>query len=99
MTTIQERVQKGIEFLNEARPGWIDEIDLDRLYLGSPCNCILGQLFERYTYGLDQCKLAIYDGDNLGFDVPIEEEQTTIDYDSLTKAWRQAIIELRAGSR
>jgi hypothetical protein len=44
MATIAERVARGAALLDEREPGWWQRIDLDRLDLGSPCRCVLGQL-------------------------------------------------------
>lgn len=36
---------RGAEFLDQRRPGWADEIDLDTLDLRSLDDCVLGQLY------------------------------------------------------
>lgn len=41
-------VQLGIEFLDANVPNWREQIDLDRLDLGSCQTCVLGQLFADY---------------------------------------------------
>lgn len=43
--TIAERVARGSAWLDEARPGWRDQISLDRIDLYSNERCILGQVF------------------------------------------------------
>lgn len=40
-----ERVKRGAALLDEKRPGWADEIDLDLLNLRSCTTCVLGQVF------------------------------------------------------
>lgn len=47
------RVEAGVEWLNENRPGWYNEIDLDRLDIYSEKRCIIGQLYGRYDYDVD----------------------------------------------
>jgi len=48
--SIQERVQAGVEWLNEQDDDihimspWYDRIDLERLEIRSECNCVLGIL-------------------------------------------------------
>jgi hypothetical protein len=37
-------VNRGVEFLDEHLPGWVEKIDLDTLDLAVPCMCVLGQL-------------------------------------------------------
>lgn len=39
------RVARGAALLDEKRPGWFNEIDLDDLMLASGRQCVLGQLF------------------------------------------------------
>lgn len=48
MTSISERVARGVEWLDVNRPGWVDAIDLERLLLSSPCDCVLGQIDGNY---------------------------------------------------
>ena len=52
MTTIAERVAAGAAFLDEHEPGWADRVNLKRLYIGSTCNCMLGQLRGEYLPGV-----------------------------------------------
>lgn len=42
--TISARVQAGAAWLDQHVPGWVADIDLNRLDLASPCRCILGQI-------------------------------------------------------
>lgn len=46
--SVAERVAAGAAWLDQNRPGWDDRIDLTRLILSSPCQCILGQLDGDY---------------------------------------------------
>ncbi len=48
------RVLKGASLLDAYfRMGaWRDDIDIDKLVMDDPFNCILGQLFNDYTSGL-----------------------------------------------
>jgi hypothetical protein len=43
--SITDDVARGMALLDEERPGWEAQIDLDRLELASDCGCILGQIF------------------------------------------------------
>ena len=43
--TIKARVARGVALLDRTLADWGERIDLDRLNLASPCNCILGQEF------------------------------------------------------
>jgi hypothetical protein len=88
MTAITERVERGAALLDERRPDWWREIDLDRLALKSPCNCVLGQIGERqygpstyslgrYSDGLDLMGLRPLDGRDYGFDMDIDPDAFT----------------------
>lgn len=53
MSTITERVARGAAWLDNARPNWFREIDLSRLVMTSPCECVIGQLFGDYNDFID----------------------------------------------
>lgn len=38
------RVRDGAALLDRLLPGWHDVVDVDSLWINSPCNCVLGQL-------------------------------------------------------
>ena len=40
----EERIKRGSEWLDKNHPGWVERIDLDSLYLGHNCRCVLGQI-------------------------------------------------------
>ena len=43
-------VIKGMEWLDRVKPGWEDSVDLRRLQVEVPVNCVLGQVFaEEFT--------------------------------------------------
>lgn len=49
MATIAERVQRGIDLLDEKGPkDWRDKIDITILSITSPLSCILGQTFGSF---------------------------------------------------
>lgn len=39
-----ERVHRGATLLDERRPGWAEQVDLARLDMASPWQCVLGQV-------------------------------------------------------
>lgn len=47
MTTrdMKTRVQRGAKLLDKEDPGWENRVKITPLDLGSPCKCVLGQLF------------------------------------------------------
>jgi hypothetical protein len=91
VSTISERVARGAAWLDEQRPGWVDEIDLHDLALASPCRCILGQIFGDFddvkmrgpmARGFNAYK-SDYDGEMREFG-------------ELEREWRRVITERRA---
>lgn len=52
--TIEHRVQKGVELLNEKAPGWIKKIDLKTFNIHNEANCVLGQVFGSYFVGKER---------------------------------------------
>ena len=49
MTTVEERVIRGFDYLTDYYgPEWQDAIDVETLDLSSACNCVLGQLANDY---------------------------------------------------
>jgi hypothetical protein len=43
--SVQERVARGVRWLDGVRPGWRDALELSRLSLASGHDCVLGQVF------------------------------------------------------
>ena len=99
--TIAERVAAGAALLDEHRPGWDGQIDLERLSLPSTCDCILGQIFpdtddgdDGYWAGLADHDLGILTSDRacaLGF-------ASDYGYKPLEAEWTRVITERRAAS-
>ena len=50
--SVSEKVRAGAAFLDEINPGWEKRIDLDRLNIAEPGDCILGQLYGSYLQGV-----------------------------------------------
>lgn len=48
-----DRVLNGAKWLDENRPGWFNEIDIQKLDLHSCGRCVLGQLFGNFIVALD----------------------------------------------
>lgn len=81
MTSISERVARGVEWLDETHPGWVKRIDLDRLDIGDCERCLIGQ-----TIG-DFCEAPDLPFDEMGFVGP--------DDHALEVEWRRVITERR----
>ena len=92
-TALAGRVRKGARLLDERMPGWWRQIDLERLDIDSPCDCVAGQV-GGYTevlraLGLDDG--AEYD---YGFDGGSFAEVR-----ALTLAWCELITARRAAAQ
>ena len=46
MNDIQERVQRGIEWLDANVPGWVSRVEVKQFDITSACSCVLGQVFQ-----------------------------------------------------
>ena len=51
---IPKTVPEAAKILDEAMPGWYQKIDTDTLNMADVNNCVLGQLYEDYKYGIDR---------------------------------------------
>jgi hypothetical protein len=107
-TTTPERVARGVALLDEKLPGWVDRIDLDRLDLGSPCRCILGQTWdgipdpESTPFAAHANELDLYgeDENDYGFNAGGEDWfADEPEYRALTAEWTRVILARRAGAR
>lgn len=65
MDEYDERVARGVRFLDAVKPDWRKSVNLDILNLESPCRCIIGQVFGDYS--------------SLFFWIPIPETEDYID--------------------
>jgi hypothetical protein len=83
--------------LNEKRPGWRDELDIERIDFYSLTNCVLGQLYGDYSLGVEALEPDFVDdrgmiGDNASrwtvehaVEIPVNEPR---DYTLLSDAWQ-----------
>ncbi len=51
MNSVLSPVQQGARLLDRENPGWYRHIDNGALNLANTRNCVLGQLYGRYTFG------------------------------------------------
>jgi hypothetical protein len=49
---LRTRMLRGVEALDATTPNWWKDIDLERLNLKDCVNCVLGQLYNNYTTGV-----------------------------------------------
>lgn len=100
----KRKINRGMKLLDKMRPGWDERIDLTRLDLNKPCDCVVGQEFGGdYRDGLAHLGLVEYDRDkgkeifsapDCGF--AIGDNQWYCDsnhtlWERLTEEWREAI--------
>lgn len=96
------RAKIGATILDVFRPGWADEIDLDRLDLADCYSCVLGQMFGEYGEGADQLFAMRADEDEIeraAYEAGFTADPVTalrrggrrLNYGNLTKAWRREI--------
>jgi hypothetical protein len=92
--TFAERAAEGAALLDEQRPGWVDEIDPDRLDMADPDCCILGQLGGYVSVGT---RLGLLDGTGAntgaiehGFEFDGPERARNL-WHELEEAWRGEI--------
>jgi hypothetical protein len=104
--TIQERVSAGARALDALNPGWEYKINLDRLNVASPENCVLGQLYAHYGDAPDALRdnevgLGFYaEGvgavDSMSFEdywarAHVISDQINNEYRDLTNNWHELI--------
>lgn len=48
-TSIEQRVARGVKYLDAVMPDWFEphHIDVDQLHMSDTCNCVLGQIVGR----------------------------------------------------
>jgi hypothetical protein len=90
------RVRKGIAYLNEVHPNWLNEVNPSRLDMGHGENCILGQLEGAFWTYLENYGRTPKFAKDHGFNIPIEWTEAL--YEVLTLLWVNEIEALRAGS-
>lgn len=88
MQTPSKRAAAGAAFLDEARPNWVESVNVHCLDMESASRCILGQMFGSYSEGIDALfgYWSTIERIDLGF--------TTEDDDwiALTDAWTDEIL-------
>ena len=94
-------MSEGGRWLDENRPGWETNVDIDTLELKSACRCVLGQVYEReanhnncrsgYEYGRDRMIGSLSRTRQLGFVLGSNQS----DYAHLNRYWREEIRERR----
>lgn len=92
-TDYAARVAKGVALLDEKRPGWERELDLDRLDIADGTSCVTAQLSGQNSWltGMNQLGLEIETYEEHGFRAPDEEWVLRDAYGTLNALWREVI--------
>jgi hypothetical protein len=102
-STIDQRVQAGMAFLDQHEPGWTASIDLDQLDMSRCDRCVLGQVYGDYGTGLTECdRLSVepyFSTIAHGFSTGVDDDDSLYEYEDLTTAWRTAISARRDGEQ
>jgi len=97
--SMQERpyeaeVERGIALLDEHAPAdWIGNVDIERLDMGSGRNCILGQVFGNYSWGLSALRTTM-EGEpswKFGFNLYFKSVFELGNWSALTEEWKRAL--------
>lgn len=94
--TVQQRVQNGIDRLNEYRPNWHKSVTPEHIAMDDSCDCVIGQLFGRWS---KWCQLMHVESSwRLGFDAKggLNCEDTSDDFAALEAEWVRRIGELNS---
>lgn len=99
--SISERVQNGVNLLNDYAGDWFRLVDLETLDITSPENCILGQLFGSFQNGTRELGFSFdqYTQSLNGFEMTHVEYTSGFAFSIQTQIedeWRTVIGALRA---
>ena len=95
-------VERGAALLDDRRPGWFNEIDLDTLNIEMPGECVIGQLYGGESGSFHEAL------DDLDIDTPLifgvsidgmalggDTERMHTAFAELTTEWTRLILERR----
>ena len=89
---------RGAAYLDNRRPGWHNEIDVDNLDLRSLDACVLGQLYGDWGAGQDALEEFRWNGEaQIEYGFEVAAPHSTPRYAALTEAWRVEILRRREG--
>jgi hypothetical protein len=98
VSTISERVARGVAWLDDNVLGWQNRIDVGQLILSSPCRCVLGQLFGEYMDAPLVDEGGDVAGADYGFNAYGHSPERDAEYVDLEVEWRRVITERRAAA-
>lgn len=89
----KENVEKGVHLLNEKCPGWFEKIDLEKLFMQSCDECVLGQLFGNFIKGTG-ILLPGASAIDFGFSISAYNFRDS-DWSALREEWIKQIVALK----
>jgi hypothetical protein len=84
--SIEQKVERGANLLDEKVPYWYNAVNTDRLNQGQARRCVVGQLFSGYYHGLERLGMSHITGLDYGFGCESEGE-----YERATLLWENEI--------
>jgi len=97
---MQSRVRKGVIFLHNVKPGWWENIDLERLDMLDTKLCLCGQLYGRHRNAYRKLRLTPADFVMYGF-LPAPGDYGRPEFlpqRLLTRLWIKEITRLKSKS-
>ena len=98
MFTVYDRVNMGIVYLDNHRPGWLDKINVETLDMNYSLCCVLGQIDGDFNNSNIVWNLTRKEVATLGLR-PKSQKPNSSDFKGecacLTKVWKQAITSLK----
>lgn len=88
--TIEERVTRGAEFLDQHAPAWRKRVDPQHLEMSSSRCCVLGQTFGLFSHGRIHLGVDLQEAEALGF-VFLDAEECDPRYEELGAEWRRVL--------
>jgi hypothetical protein len=98
---VEERVQRGAEYLDDVDPGWHRRVNADALELEDGQHCVLGQLHGEFRLGLGRSRVLTLSSAPRASLSPVaygfkcvegvSEKWQARDYKLLTEAWQKAV--------
>lgn len=94
---LRENVQRGVQLLDQKKPGWAKRIDLGKLEMSDFCGCIIGQIFINYCEGLIALELEYRDYEEIdyGFELPQDCLEREESWSLLDSIWKEEITKRR----
>jgi hypothetical protein len=100
----EERISRGVIYLNKNKPNWWEDTQLDTLNLSQTDSCMLGQAFDDFWNRVLHDsqnpkdypnKMSMGEAENKGFLIQRNYNVDHSEYDILTALWVERIAQIR----